>query len=75
MDSNPPVKTIFSYCESGNAADILSGVAYVTCFLREVATAYSDESGAPGLSNEGATGLHLLLCGIEDSVKLAIERL
>ena len=75
MSTNPPAKAIFSYCESGNAVDILNGVAFVTCFLREVAPAFTDANGAPGLSDDGSTGLHLILCGIEDSINLAIERL
>ena len=65
--------TIFSYCDSNTPADILTGAAYVTSFLRETVPAYID--CGQGLSDDSSTGLLLILCGIENSINLAIERL
>ena len=75
MSDTTPVITRFSYCDSGHAADILQGAAYVTTFLREVCPAFTDANGNAGLSEDGSTGLHMVLCGIESSINLAIERL
>ncbi len=71
--ANTQLTTVFSYCDSEKTADILSGAAFVTCFLRETVEAYS-ECGQ-GLSEDGATGLHLILCGVENSINLAIDKL
>lgn len=75
MTDKQQTKTIFSYCDSENTADILTGAAFVTCFLREVVTAYSDNGDAPGLSDDGTCGLQMILYGVENSINLAIERL
>ncbi|MBL4901090.1 hypothetical protein JYT85_01380 [Desulfocapsa sp. AH-315-G09] len=75
MSDKTPVITQFSYCDSGNAADILDGTLFVTRFLREVSPAFTDANGNAGLSDDGSTGLHMILCGIENSISLAIERL
>ncbi len=73
MSEHLPTKTIFSYCDSDNSVDILNGAAYVTTFLRETVPSFAE--GGQGLSDDGSTGLHMILCGIENSINLAIERL
>lgn len=58
-----------------SAEDLLNNAAAVTRFLADVSSAFSNDGMAPGLGDEAAMGLSMILSTLEGTINEAIARL
>jgi len=64
---------VFAY-GSDAVTDLLVNAVCVTRFLKDVSQCFGSNRGELPMSDDGAHGLFLVLCGIEDTIDMAIAK-